>query len=207
MTRVADVLAAQSRAALRGTAEASALDATLVRRAQNSAQSGAADRNGRAYERAVYATLDDMVTEGVLRAWDHHGPAVEMTGPRTAVVVGKAPVDVVGYTREGYVYAAEVKHDGDRVYVRADPPKGSRTARVKEHQRAELDAVEWTTHGTAELIVCIRGACAMIPWGVVAGRARLTVTDVRDYLRSLDRDDPQAVWSRRLQTHAAMEGL
>ena len=207
MTAARNVLAAQSRAALRGTAEASALDGALARRARNSAQSGAADRNGRAFERATYATLDDMVAGGVLAAWAHHGPAVEMTGPRTAVVVGKAPVDIVGYTREGYVYRAEVKHHTDRVYVRAEPASGSRAARVKEHQRAELDAVDATAHGFAELIVCVRGVCAIIPWREVSQRAWLTVTDVRAYLATLDADDAQAVWSKRLQRAAEREGL
>ena len=206
MTAARDVLAAQSRAALRGTAEASTLDVALARRAKNAAQGKRAKDNGDAFERAAYATLADMVRAGVLAAWDHYGPETRRVGPREVVVTGAAPVDVIGYTREGYIYAAEVKC-GEKVYVRAAPPASDRKARVEEHQRAELDAVDATTHGTAELILCVRGVCAIVPWREISQRAWLTVTDVRAYLATLDADDAQAVWSKRLQRAAEREGL
>ena len=207
MTAARDVLAAMSRAALRGTSEASALDATLHRRAKNAAQGKRAKENGDRYERAVYATYDDMVRDGVLASWDHYGPKTKHISAREVVVTGNAPVDIVGYTREGYTYAAEVKH-GDKVYVRADPPRSTdRKARVEEHQRAELDAVDRTTHGTAELVVMVRGVCAIIPWREVSQRAWLTVTDVRAYLAALADDDAQSVWCKRLRRAAEREGL
>ena len=143
---------------------------------------------GKLFERAVFAALDDCVRDGVFKRWDHFGEETRRIAKGAVIVVGKAPPDVEAITPEGYVYCAEVKHDLDRVYVAMDRPDWS--ASVKQHQREYLDDVASTEHGSADLIVCVGGEVAVIPWLDVRRRPWLDRADVAEFAAA----DPEGVW-------------
>lgn len=158
---------------------------------------------GGAFERAVFASLDECVRDGVFKRWDHYGPKTKRLSPAQVIVTGKAPPDVEAFTPEGYTYAAEVKHDGERVFVATAPKSTSHRARVEAHQAAYLDDVASTTHGTAELIVCVGGEVAVIPWMDVRCRAWLDRADVAAFAAA----DPGSWFVAMVRRHMAVEGL
>ena len=158
---------------------------------------------GGAFERAVFAALDECVRAGVFMRWDHFGPKTKRLSPAQVIVTGKAPPDVVATTSEGWSYAAEVKHDQRRVYVAADVPKGDRSARVEAHQAAYLNDVASTAHGTADLIVCVAGAVAVIPWVDVRTRAWLD----RDAVLEFAATDSDPWFCELVRRHMRLEGM
>lgn len=158
---------------------------------------------GGAFERAVFAALDECVRAGVFKRWDHFGPKTKRLSPAQVIVTGKAPPDVVATTSEGWSYAAEVKHDGERVYVATAPKTSSHRARVEEHQAAYLDDVAATSCGAADLIVCVAGAVAVIPWADVRTRAWLD----RDAVLEFAVTDSDPWFSELVRHHMRLEGM
>ena len=156
---------------------------------------------GGAFERAVFAALKDCVRDGVFVRWDHYGEKTRRVGKGQVIVIGKAPPDVIALTPDGCVYVAEIKHDLDRVYVAMERPDLS--ASVKQHQREYLDAVASTEHGVADLIVCVGGEVAVIPWREARARSFLDRADVATFAAA-DTDPWFANLVRRRMT---VEGL
>jgi hypothetical protein len=94
-----------------------------------------------------------------------------------------------------------VKHDLDRVYVAMERPDLS--ASVKQHQREYLDDVASTAHGAADLIVCVAGAVAVIPWADVRTRAWLD----RDAVLEFAATDSDPWFSELVRRRMRLEGL
>ena len=145
---------------------------------------------GGAFQRAVFAALDDCVRDGVFVRWDHFGEETRRIAKGAVIVVGNAPPDVIATTAQGFSYAAEVKHDGERVYVATAPKSSSHRARVEPHQAEYLDSVAETEHGSADLIVCVGGEVAVIPWLDVRRRPWLDRADVAAFAAA----DPEGAW-------------
>jgi len=158
---------------------------------------------GGAFERAVFAALDECVRAGVFKRWQHNGEKTRRIAKGAVIVVGKAPPDVEAFTPEGFVYAAEIKCDGERVFIRTAPKKTSHRARVESHQATWLDDVVSTTHGAADLIVCVAGAVAVIPWADVRTRAWLDRAAVLEFAAT----DSDPWFSELVRRHMRLEGL
>ena len=180
--------------------------AKRARRARASAPRPAAPRarrrdTGGKFQKAVFRALDELVPEHLAR-WDHYGEETRRVGAGALVAVGTAPPDVVAFTPAGHIYAAEVKHDARRIYVAA-PPGDSHYARVEDCQREYLDCVAATPNGCAELILCVAGIVAVVPWSEVRTLAWID----RDTLASLAATHDDGAFSARVRHHMRLEGL
>lgn len=178
-----------------------------VRRARASVPRSAKPRAkrrdlGGMFQDAVFAALDELVPQH-LASWDHVNEETRRIPGGRVIVVGKAPPDVTGFTPEGFIYYAEIKHDLDRVYVATNRPAKSQAASVKPHQRAKLDAAAATTHGSADLIVCVGGIVAVLPWPAVR---RVAWID-RESVASLAAAHDDGVFSARVRHHMRLEGM
>lgn len=160
-----------------------------------------ARNTGGAFERAVFAVLNDCVRDGVFARWDHYGEKTRRVGKGQVIVVGKAPPDVIALTPDGCVYVAEIKHDLTRVYVATERPDWS--ASVKQHQRDYLDAVASTEHGVADLIVCVGGEVAVIPWREARARSYLERGDVAEFAAA----DSNPWFANLVRRRMTVEGL
>ena len=109
---------------------------------------------------------------------------------------------MVAFTPAGHIYAAEVKHDARRIYVAA-PPGNSHYARVEDCQREYLDGVAATPNGCAELILCVAGIVAVVPWTEVRSLAWID----RDTLATLAATFDDGAFSARVRHHMRLEGL
>lgn len=137
-----------------------------VRRA--SAQGRTAKRNGDAFEREVFASLDELRRAGVLAWWAHTSPTSKRLRGGVTITTGRALCDVVGCTADGRAFVAEVKTSVRRVEVKAHDRGG-----VQSHQRDQLAATSRAC-GVALLVVRVDDVVAVIPWSVAESLVAVT---------------------------------
>jgi len=159
--------------------ERSGLVRALDAREAHRAQGRAAQASGGALE----AYLDDQhqrALDAGLLAWiGHYGPATVTTGRTGALttrIVGAAPVDYLGCTRDGRLVAVEAKRCSGYLDL-----EGHARASLAPHQRAQLEASD-RAGGLALLVVSWRRAAGelryAVPWGEVRHLHRLRPADL-----------------------------